>query len=149
MKKIIRSARKFYQAKIDSEADFKVRSKSRPLLLPAVDTIVDKYFDKAILNMHGVSQISMSNYLAAFVQPVSLSNEIKAMVGKESTLPENYVTRMKEVKKLSEVAHELCYKKFNVHNFETFVKVPENLLVFELFMRKSFMAITVIEGKEI
>jgi hypothetical protein len=55
MKKIIRSARKFYQAKIDSEADFKVRSKSRPLLLPAVDTIVDKYFDKAILNMHGVS----------------------------------------------------------------------------------------------
>ena len=97
MKKIIRSSRKFYQAKINTEDYFKGRGKLRPKLLSATDRIVEKYFDKTTMKLHGVTQHSVSNYLAAFVSPACLQNELKAIVGKENTLPLSYVSRMKEV----------------------------------------------------
>ena len=80
-KKVLRAARHFFDMKIEENVKFKKRKgKAMTSFLTYTDTIVDEFFNPVHLRLLGVaSPSSLSNYLAAFVQPKCLLRELDSI----------------------------------------------------------------------
>lgn len=78
VKKILRTARYFYDQKLDNEVGYKSkRKKFKVRFLHYTDLLVDKYFSKEMMKLYGFTKIeSISNMLAALIHPKSLKTEI-------------------------------------------------------------------------
>lgn len=78
VKKILRTSRYFYDLKLDSELHYKQkRNKSKQRFLMYSDFLVEKYFDKDIMRLFGFTRFeTISNNLAALIQPKCLQNEL-------------------------------------------------------------------------
>jgi hypothetical protein len=78
VKKILRTSRYFYDLKLDSELHYKSkRNKTRQRFLVYTDFLVEKYFDKDIMKLFGFTKFeTISNNLAALIQPKCLQNEL-------------------------------------------------------------------------
>ena len=67
---------------------------------------------------------------------------------KEHQYPREYVKRMKIVEQLVEESRSLCYSGFTNSALEEFLNVPENHIVFKLFIELSEATIDAMKSKE-
>lgn len=79
VKKILRTQRYFYDQQLDNEVKYKQkRNKRSQSFVALTDYLVDKYFDKEIIKLFGFQSCeSISNKLAALIQPKCLLNELE------------------------------------------------------------------------
>jgi len=139
------------------------RNKSRQRFLDYIDFLVDEYFDKDMMHLFGIHSIeSLSNSLAAFIQPKCLATELKAvrkdigllnrgqptfdcqrslsshrnLVSSWDNKYRTYIERMAAVQEQMEVSRFMLYQ-YNKAKFEEFCGVTENLIIIENFLRMS------------
>lgn len=179
VKKILRTGRYFYDLKLDGELHYKAkRNKAKQRFLTYTDFLVEKYFDKEIMKLFGFTKFeTISNHLAALIQPKCLQNEMSSIKGdidllrtqktkEPDTCPrilatqknllsswENnyrkYIERMSDVDNHSSLARVLLYSSYNKVKFDEFTSVSENLIILENFLRKSnFLISTAVGGQE-
>jgi len=167
VKKILRMMKHFYDLSINSIFNYKQKrsGKSVQQFLKYTDDFAKKNMRSDYFKLFGVTQDSISEHLAALVQPRSFLVEIEnhkndidklhksrgdeAVAGCEPNSKTNenlvkswtnpyrqYIERLSRVRELCEINRNLLYLKYNKVTFNTYVSRVGNLLLLEHFLQK-------------